>query len=271
MQTFEWIDATSVEQATALLADGSIAKAGGMDILDLMKEGILKPSRVVNLKTIEGLDGLNYDDSRGLTMGPLATLAHLRAAAEIRKHYPALAEAAGHAATPQVRNAATIGGNLLQRPRCWYFRNLHFHQNGDASLAGEGENQYHAIFDNQRTAMVSASTPATALIAYNASVELTGLEGSRRTIALQDFFLPPEMRRESDTMIKRGEVLTAVTIPPIAKGTRAAYHKQTERDSYDWPICDVAVVLHMDGGSGLWRAQHRYRKTRTKFRFSKRW
>src|SRR5437763_15718046 len=117
MQTFEWIDATSVEHAAALLADGSIAKGGGVDILDLMKEGILKPSRVVNLKTIEGLDGLNYHDSRGLTMGPLVTLAQITASPEIRKDYPALADAAQHAATPQVRNAATIGGNLLQRPR----------------------------------------------------------------------------------------------------------------------------------------------------------
>jgi len=249
MHTFEWIDATSVEQAAALLEDGNIAKGGGVDILDLMKEGILKPSRVVNLKTIEGLDGLNYTDSRGLTMGPLVTLAHIAASPEVRKHYPALGEAARHAATPQVRNAATIGGNLLQRPRCWYFRNAHFHQDGESSFARDGENQYHAIFDNQRTAMVQASTPATALIAYDASVELTGPDGKQRVVALKDFFLPPEMHRESDTVIKRGELLTAVLIPPVAKGTRASYHKQTQRDSYDWPICDVAVVFQMDGGS----------------------
>jgi len=249
MQTFEWIDATSVEQATALLADGSIAKGGGVDILDLMKEGILKPSRVVNLKTIAGLDGLKYADSRGLTIGPLTTLAHIAVSPQVRTHCPALADAARHAGTPQVRNAATIGGNLLQRPRCWYFRNAHFHQDGESSFVRDGENQYHAIFDNQRTAMVQASTPATPLIAYDASVELTGPEGKQRVVALKDFFLPSEMHRESDTVIKGGEVLTAVMIPPVAKGTRAAYHKQTERDSYDWPICDVAVVLQMDGGS----------------------
>jgi xanthine dehydrogenase YagS FAD-binding subunit len=214
-----------------------------------MKEGILKPSRVVNLRTIEGLDGLNYSDSRGLIMGPLVTLARIAASPEIRKHYPALADAARHAATPQVRNAATIGGNLLQRPRCWYFRNAHFHQDGESSVALDGQNQYHAIFDNQRTAMVQASTPATPLIAYDASVELTGAEGKRRVVGLKDFFLPADMNRESDTVIQRSEVLTSVVIPPVAKGTRAAYHKQTERESYDWPICDVAVVLQLDGGS----------------------
>src|SRR5438874_4413381 len=102
MQTFEWIDATSVEQAAALLGESNnVAKAGGMDILDLMKEGILRPSGVVNLRTIEGLDGLGYSDSRGLTLGPLVTLAHIVESAEIRQHYRALAEAARHAATPQ--------------------------------------------------------------------------------------------------------------------------------------------------------------------------
>jgi xanthine dehydrogenase YagS FAD-binding subunit len=249
VQTFEWIDATSVDQASALLGDGGIAKAGGMDILDLMKEGILRPSRVVNLKTVVGLDELKYSDSRGLTMGTLVTLGHMAESPQIRRHYPALAGAAGHAATPQVRNAATIGGNLLQRPRCWYFRNAHFHQDGESNFARDGENQYHAIFDNQRTGMVQASTPATPLIAYDASVELSGPGGKSRVVGLKDFFLPPEMNRESDTVIRRGEVLTSVTIPPIAKGTRAAYHKQTERDSYDWPICDVAIVLQMDGSS----------------------
>jgi xanthine dehydrogenase YagS FAD-binding subunit len=250
VQTFEWIDATSVEQAATLLRAGNnIAKAGGMDILDLMKEGILKPSRVVNLKTIEGLDGLKYSNSRGLTMGPLVTLAQIAASQEIRKDYPALADAARNAATPQVRNAATIGGNLLQRPRCWYFRNARFHQDGESSFARDGENQYHAIFDNRRNAMVQASTPATPLIAYDASVELTGPGGKRRVVALKDFFLPPDMNRASDSVIQRGEILTSIAVPSVAKGTRAAYHKQTERESYDWPICDVAVVLQMDGSS----------------------
>src|SRR5437016_4584390 len=115
MQTFEWIDATSIEQATTLLAASDedrqvIAKAGGMDILDLMKEGILRPSRVVNLKTIQGLDGINFNESEGLSLGPLVTIAEIAAASEIRQRYPALAESARHASTPQVRNAATIGG-----------------------------------------------------------------------------------------------------------------------------------------------------------------
>jgi xanthine dehydrogenase YagS FAD-binding subunit len=254
MQSFEWVDATTVERAASLLAETTartpvLAKAGGIDLLDLMKEGILVPARLVNLKTIAGLDQVRYDPRGGLDLGAMVTLARITADPAIRSRYVALADAAGHAATPQVRNAATIGGNLLQRPRCWYFRHDHFHQVGGDGLARvrDGENQLHAIFDNGTTAMVQASTPATALVAYGASVELVGQEGKPRVVKLEEFFLAPDMHRAHDARIEPGEVLARVIVPPPLAGTKAAYHKQTERDSYDWPICDVAAVLAMDG------------------------
>jgi xanthine dehydrogenase YagS FAD-binding subunit len=254
MQSFEWIDASSVEQAATLLAATTearpvLAKAGGLDLLDLMKEGIVQPTLLVNLKSIPGLDELEIDDADGLTLGALVSLARIEHDPQIRSRYVALADAAGHAATPQVRNAATIGGNLLQQPRCWYFRNDHFHRLGGDALARirDGENQFHAIFDNDKTAMVQSSTPATALVAYDASVELVGRAGTPRTAKLTEFFLPPDMDRIPNARIEPGEVLTRVLVPVLPAGTKAAYHKQTERDSYDWPICDVAAVLSMDG------------------------
>jgi xanthine dehydrogenase YagS FAD-binding subunit len=248
MQSFEWVDATSVEEAAALLAATSpqapvVAKAGGMDLLDLMKEGIVRPARVVNLNRIRPLCELKLDDT-GMQLGALVTLARIERDAGIRSHYRALAQAASHAATPQVRNAATIGGNLLQRPRCWYLRNEHFHR---IARPDHSEHQYHAIFDNQLTVMVHASTLATALVAYGATVHLTSSSGSSREVALQDFLLPPSMERDRDTVIADDEILTHVRVAPIKANTRCAYHKQTERDSYDWPICDVAVVLEMNG------------------------
>lgn len=253
MQTFEWVDATSVEEATSMLsARGArgpvVAKAGGIDLVDLLKEGIVRPSRVVNLKSIGGLNQIATDRAGALTLGALVTLARIEAAPEVRSRFPALAEAARHAATPQVRNAATIGGNLLQRPRCWYFRSAHFHREGaDAAAAAlEGENQYHAIFDNARVAMVHASTPATALMAYGAEVSLAGAKGQSRTVPLKDFLLPPDAARDRDAAIEPSEVLTSVRVPAPHAGTRAAYHKQTERESYDWPICDVTVVLTIE-------------------------
>jgi xanthine dehydrogenase YagS FAD-binding subunit len=246
MNTLQWIDARSVEEAVALLSSSSaqgatIAKAGGLDLLDLMKEGILAPARIVNLQRIGELQGVQYTDTAGLRLGALATLAEIANDVSIRRHYPALSAAAVHAATPQVRNAATIGGNLLQRPRCWYFRNELFHASRDER--GREQSQYGAIFDNAKSTMVHASTPATALLAYEAKVHVIGKQGKSRSIPLSEFLLPPDFDRDRDTTLAGDEVLTHVTLPAVATGTTAAYHKQTERDSYDWPICDVAVVL----------------------------
>ena len=244
MNSVQWIDARSVEEAVALLsadARGTIAKAGGMDLLDLLKEGIVAPARIVNLQRIDALRGVQFAEAAGLRLGALTTLAEIASNSSIRQHYPALAEAAAHAATPQVRNAATIGGNLLQRPRCWYFRNELFHAARDQ--VGREESQYGAIFDNTKTTMVHASTPATALLAYGARVHMVGKSGQSRALPLSDFLLPPDFNRTRDTALGNDEVLTHVTVPAAAANTRAAYHKQTERDSYDWPICDIAVVL----------------------------
>jgi xanthine dehydrogenase YagS FAD-binding subunit len=248
MQSFEWIDARSVEHAAALLGAGSaerpvVAKAGGMDLIDLMKEGIVAPARVVNLRTLDALTELRFDGP-GLHLGALSTLAQIATNPLVRTRYRVLAEAAAHAATPQVRNAATIGGNLLQRPRSWYFRNQLLHE-----IAATGhEDQYGAIYDNATNSMVHASTPATALIAYGASVHLCDAQGRTRSVLLQDFLLPPDVTRDRDAKLERDEVLTHVTVPAPPAQTRVAYHKQTERDSYDWPIFDVAVVLGMRDG-----------------------
>jgi xanthine dehydrogenase YagS FAD-binding subunit len=252
MQSFEWVNPTSVEEAAELLAGTTpdapvVAKAGGIDLLDLMKEGILEPSRLVNLKSIPGLDGVRYDEQSGLESGALVTLAQLAVHPDVREHYPALSEAAGHAATPQIRHAATIGGNLLQRTRSWYFRSEYFHLPDARGGPRDGDNRYDAIFDNLRTVMVHASTPATALVAYGASAELARAGGGTRSVAVSELLVPPDLARERDAAIEKGEVLTRVTVPPLPPGTRSAYHKQTERDSYDWPICDVAVVLQMEG------------------------
>jgi xanthine dehydrogenase YagS FAD-binding subunit len=249
MNSFEWIDAFSVDEASRLLAQSThdrpvIAKAGGMDVLDLMKEGILRPARVVNLKTIQGLDEIQADASHSLHLGALVTLAQISCDPNVLKHYGALAAAASHAATPQVRNVATLGGNLLQRPRCWYFRHAHFTGDNVAEAARQGENQYHGIFATEQTPLVHASTPATALVAYDAQVRVSSVRGER-TVAVRDFLLPPDPVRDRDAALQQGEILTQITLPALADGTRWAYRKQTERDSYDWPLCDVAVVLRL--------------------------
>ena len=175
MQSFEWADATSVDEAIQLTVKGSAIKAGGVDLVDLMKEHISQPTRLVNILTVPGLDQIT-EDEKSIKIGPLVTLAALSENELVKKYATALAEAAGHAATPQVRNMATFGGNLLQRPRCWYFRNEQFpcrKKGGEICFAQEGENQYHAIFHNTLCAIVHPSAAATPLIAMDAELELT--------------------------------------------------------------------------------------------------
>src|SRR3954464_10870601 len=220
MNTFEWADANSVEEAVALTVKGSAYKAGGVDLLDMMKENLAAPSRLVNIRRIPGLDQIAADD-KGLRVGPLVTLATISEHPEIAKSWTALALACGHAATPQIRNMATVGGNLLQRPRCWYFRNELFHcrkKGGDKCYAQEGENQYHAIFDNSLCAIVHPSATATPLIAMGATIEITGVKGKREML-LEEFIQPPSADVQRENVLQAGEVLTEIRIPAPAENT----------------------------------------------------
>ena len=181
-------DATLAPDGGLRSEDVRIVKAGGIDLIDLMKEGLLAPSEVTSLSLVPGLDAITPTPDGGLNIGPMVTLARLASDPTIRDRYPALAEAAGESASPQIRAAATLGGNLLQRPRCWYFRAVEFRclrKGGGHCYAISGENQYHAIFDNRFCAIVHPSTSATALVALGAEVELADADGGTRRLALE--------------------------------------------------------------------------------------
>jgi xanthine dehydrogenase YagS FAD-binding subunit len=249
MKSFQWTDATTLEQAQDAVGEQATIKAGGVDLLDLMKENLAAPSRLVNVRNVVGWNKIVDDEKTGLKIGPLVTLAQLDADPIVRKRYPALADSAGHAATPQIRNMATTGGNLLQRPRCWYFRNEQFHcrkKGGEICYAQEGENQYHAIFNNGLCAIVHPSSTATALVAMGASAELTGPKGKRQ-ILLEEFFTPPTVDLHRENSLGADEILTQILVPSPAANSRSAYLKQGEKESFDWPIADVAVVIERDG------------------------
>jgi xanthine dehydrogenase YagS FAD-binding subunit len=248
MKNFEWADASSVEQAIALLEPGSAVKAGGVDLIDLMKEGIAQPSRLVNIRHVSGLDSVRQDGDT-LHIGPLVTLGSLGEDATVRKHAAALADAASHAATPQIRNQATIGGNLLQRPRCWYFRNESFHcrkKGGERCFAQDGENQYHAIFDNGLCAIVHPSSLGCALVALGGSVELSGPK-NKRIVKLEEFFTLPTVDLKRESTIAHDEIITDIRIPVPPGSARSAYLKLGEKESFDWPIAEVAVLIDRDG------------------------
>jgi xanthine dehydrogenase YagS FAD-binding subunit len=250
MNRFAFVDCTTVDQALAELNDGAVLKAGGIDLLDLMKDGIVSPPRLVNIRNVRGLRDITIGDD-GLHLKPLATLAEISEHPEIRRDYAALSDAAGHAATPQVRNMATLGGNLMQRPRCWYFRSSDFDckKKGGTSQechAHEGENQYHAVMNNSSCASVHPSSTAVPLLAMDAQIEITSRRG-KRTVKMSEFYVAPEKSLVNETVLQPGEIITEVFVPKPEAGTRSAYQKYGEKESFDWPLADAGIVLVMDG------------------------
>ncbi len=250
MNKFSFVNCTTVDQAIAELHDGAVVKAGGIDLLDLMKEGVVSPPRLVNIRNIESLRGIEMRQD-GLHLGPLSTLTEISVHPQVQQSYAALADAAGHAATPQVRNMATLGGNITQRPRCWYFRSSDFDckkkgGTSDECHAHEGENQYHAVMNNSTCAMVHPSSTAVPLLAMHAEIEMTSKRG-KRVVAIKDFYVPPEKSLVNETVLEPGELITGIFVPAPVPGTRSAYQKYGEKESFDWPLADAGVVLEMDG------------------------
>jgi xanthine dehydrogenase YagS FAD-binding subunit len=256
MDRFAWQSARSVAEAASLAnatvaqamvgaGDRAVLKAGGIDLLDLMKARLLLPGRVVNLREIPGLDAIAVDVA-GTRVGALATLEQVAVHPGLRQSHTAIADAAASSGSPQIRHIATMGGNLLQRPRCWYFRSVAHHcarKGGDHCFAFAGENQYHAVFGQSGCAIVHPSTVATALLAHGARVELVNAQGATRNVPLAAFLLGPEVDITRETDLRAGEVLTAVLLPPAPASARSVFLKQAERLSADWSIADVAVVL----------------------------
>ena len=264
MHTFAWVDLAMLQDvvatpfdtvadamvtgADAPSANGDVLKAGGIDLLGLMKEDLIAPRRVIDLRGIAGLDRIEAEDGAGVRIGALATIAAVAGHPLVASHYPILADAAGGSGSPQIRNVATVGGNLLQRPRCWYFRSKHHHclkKGGTHCFALSGQNQYHAIFDNRPCAIVHPSTLATALVALGAAVELRSTEGATRRVALEDFLLLPHRDPHRENDLKPNEIMIALHVPPLSAGARSAHLKQGEKDAFDWPLADVAVVLNL--------------------------
>jgi xanthine dehydrogenase YagS FAD-binding subunit len=250
MNSFSLADCTTVEAALSQLKNGAVVKAGGVDLLDRMKNGTDSPARMVNIRNIKELRGIQAGPE-GLTIGPLTTLAEVADHAAIRSDYTVMADACGSAATPHIRNMATIGGNLLQELQCWYFRSADFQclrKGKDICFAFSGLNQYHAIMDYGGCPSVAPSSAAVAVLALGGSVELVSSKG-KRTVAIRDFYVRPDANPSQFNVMKEGELLTAIKIPKPAAGTRSAYQKYGEKESHDWAIADAAIVLEMDGNT----------------------
>ncbi len=261
MKNFAWSVARSPgEAATAassLVADAmiapaddgaSIVMAGGLDVVDLMKEGLLAPARIVALRGAAGLDAIDDRGDGGLRIGAMVTLSRLAEHDGARRSFPALTEAVANSATPQIRNVATLGGNLLQRPRCWYFRAAEYRclrKGGGHCFAISGDNRYHAIFDNRLCAIVHPSTAATALVALGASIELVDGVGGRREVRLEDFLISSDRDVQRENDLRPNEILAAIKLPALPASARMAHVKIAEKASSDWPLADVAALVDL--------------------------
>jgi xanthine dehydrogenase YagS FAD-binding subunit len=249
MRAFEYASPLTKEDAVKLL-EGSSGQnsvlAGGTDLLSLMKDDVEAPRRIVNIKSVKELYGISYEASNGLRIGALATFDDLLADATVREQYPALVQAVERIGGPQIRTMSTVGGNLCQRPRCWYYRNgfgLLARLNGK-SMVLEGDNRHHAILGNSGPAyFVNPSSLASALIALGAKLKIYGPQGDRQ-VELENFYLIPKEENEKEFGLAANEIITDVLVPPAANRLSAAYAIH-QRESLDWALVTAAVSLEI--------------------------
>ena len=232
-------------------AGGAAVIAGGADLLGEMKEGIAAPATLVDISKL-GLDEMNVGADGAASIGGAVTLARIAESDEIARRYAALSQAAASVATPQIRNAGTLGGNLCQRPRCWYYRSPLFDclkKGGDTCFAVAGNNKYHAVLGADACHIVHPSDPAVALAALGASVRIYGADGVR-SLPIADFFVSPSQNMLSETALADGEILVGVDLPPSAESARSVFLKAKERRAYDFALASAAVYIETNADSG---------------------
>jgi xanthine dehydrogenase YagS FAD-binding subunit len=267
MKAFEWMSPTSTTDAVSALKSAPAPDdldeaarpiAGGQDLLTTMKDYITRPSRVVNLKGIRGLDRIIEDGKGGLRIGALVTLAQLEEHSVVRRSFPGLAEAAHSIATPQIRNLGTVGGNLCQRPRCWYFRleeAVCLKKGGSECFAATGENKYNAILGGGPSYIVHPSDLAPMLVALGSSVSVVGPDG-KRSVSLDKFFtLPADGNLRRENVLKNDEIITEIEVRASKFAVHSTYLKFKERDSLDFAIASVAAAVAMGANKTISEAR----------------
>ncbi len=257
LPSFSYVRAKSVNEAVrALAAPGARLHAGGTDLLGCLRDGVFKADKLVSLGGVAALRGISSPATGGLRIGAMTPLAEVAASREVIDRYPALAQAAASAASPQLRNQGTLGGNLCQRPRCWYFRGDFpcLRKGGTTCFAVQGQNQYHAIFGGSVCYMVHPSDTAVALVALGARLRVAGAAGIR-TVAIGNFFLLPDKNVKKENILERSEIVTDILLPPVETRTKSAYRKVRSRGSWDFALASVALVVALDGVGVVTRAR----------------
>lgn len=259
MKPFDYYKVSSVGQAVSLLAkyqEKAAILAGGSDLFGLMKDRIegQKMKAPQHLIDIKGIKGLAYikEEKRGLKIGAATTITDIINSDLVKSKYPILVQAAKQVAVPQIRNVGTLGGNLCQRPRCWYFRGRLFadclRKGGGNCFAQSGENQYHSIIGGDICSMVAPSDIAPALIALDAKIEIAGQKGTR-LVPLSQFYITPDKNVLRETILSPQEMVVAIEAPYPSRGAKGVYLKLKERQAFDFAIVSVAVNLTPSGST----------------------
>ncbi len=248
MHNFSYVKAGSLSEAIkALGAKGAWIHAGGTDLLGCALEEIIQVDKVVSISGLKQLKGIAADSGGGLKIAALTPVADVARHAEIGEKYAVLAQAAASVGSPQLREQGTVGGNLCQRPRCWYFRSkLQCRKKGGSvCYAMGGENQYHAVFGGGPCFFVHPSDIAVALSALEARISISGPSGSK-VVKIDDFFVSPRQNVEKENILLQGEVVTHIQIPAPGVNARSSYRKVAERKSWDFALASAATVLHFE-------------------------
>ena len=260
MKSFVNVNARDVRHAVTLLRqahqDGrtTALAGGGSDVLGMMKDRLVTPEVLVSLRGVKGLDRVTREKG-GVTIGGLITLDALASDALVRREYRVLAEAAENVATPQIRNVATLAGNVCQRPWCWYYRNGFkcFKNGGSTCYSISGENQFHAIFGAGPSYIVHPSDTAPALVALDATFRIAGPAGER-VVPAAEFFTLPKDNAARENVLADDEVLASIVLPAARTGVRSTYHKIMDREAWTHAVVSAAIVLEMEddraGGAG---------------------
>jgi len=249
LPNFSYVRPKTLKDALKQLSsEGSGVLAGGTDLLGCLHDRVSAVKKMVSISDLADLRGIKKIADNGLTIGALTTITEVAENKLIQEAYPGLAQAAAEVASPQLRNQGTIGGNLCQKPRCWYYRG-EFHclrKGGNLCYAVSGENQFHCIFGGGPCYIVHPSDTAPALAAFGASVKTMGPKGGR-SIPVDAFHVLPAVDVLRDTVLLPGELVTGIVLPRQTKGTRSSYRKVRARNSWDFAVAGAAIALNMEG------------------------
>jgi len=238
---------TLKEASTHLTAEGACLHAGGTDLLGCLRDHVFEINKIVSINGLKELKGIKKTADGGIRIGALTTISEVSENPIVTSQYWALAKAAQDVASPQLRNQGTIGGNICQKPRCWYYRG-DFHclrKKGEKCFAVAGENQYHCILGGGPCFIVNPSDTAHALVALEASIHIAGPQGTR-TVALEKFHVLPKVDVFRETVLEPGEIVTEILLPP-AQGVTSSYRKVRARASWDFALAGLALAIKFNG------------------------